>query len=515
MRSETSAAAALSAALIAVTAPYDLAKIMNHDVAYFLHAADRTLGGERLYRDIIELNPPSAYWLSAVPAALARLLHTHMVPTFHAWTYAMALFSTALAVAVARRIWTDANDPAPAWVAPPALFALLAMPGTNFGQREHLLAILLLPYLVSATRPRARLSRAASIGIGLMAGAAVALKPYFALYLVLVEGLACARERTWRTLVRPTVVAALVVVALAVVATFVAYPEYAREIVPLGRAIYRGYENPMADVLTRRDSLVALGLAALLVAITVVRHPRTEPVRAFTGVFAAASLAGFAAYVLQRKGWRYQAYPAVAFAALGLSFALIVVAQHASVADARERARSRGGALAGALVVVLAIVYATESWAANHVIAGMVEPLAAIAAREARGRPILFLSSNLPYAFPVVNYSGATWPYHHHHLLPLPGVYLGYDPRATGRPFRRPDEMGPIEKRFFTLEVEDAVRAQPRVIFVDHTPQIPPLDDLKFDLLAYFRQDPRFDRMMTHYHALPRVSGHDVFVRDD
>ena len=52
---------------------YFLQATPNHDVAWYLVATDRFLDGARLYRDIIEVNPPLVFYLTVPPVAVARL----------------------------------------------------------------------------------------------------------------------------------------------------------------------------------------------------------------------------------------------------------------------------------------------------------------------------------------------------------------------------------------------------------------------------------------------------------
>jgi hypothetical protein len=73
--------------------------------------------------------------------------------------------------------------------------------------------------------------------------------------------------------------------------------------------------------------------------------------------------------------------------------------------------------------------------------------------------------------------------------------------------------MGPTEARFFATVVEDVVRFPPQVILVDRNPQYARLDELGFDFVAYFRQDPRFARVMAGFRYSGQVSNHDVYVR--
>ena len=46
---------------------------LNHDAAALLHFSQRWLAGERLYVDLIDVNPPLVFILNLVPATIARL----------------------------------------------------------------------------------------------------------------------------------------------------------------------------------------------------------------------------------------------------------------------------------------------------------------------------------------------------------------------------------------------------------------------------------------------------------
>jgi hypothetical protein len=97
--------------------------------------------------------------------------------------------------------------------------------------------------------------------------------------------------------------------------------------------------------------------------------------------------------------------------------------------------------------------------------------------------------------------------------MPLPGLYRSFDSAAAGRPFRTPQEMGPTETRFFETVINDVLQYPPQLILVDRHPQYAPLDDLGFDFIAYFSQDPRFAQVMDGFRYAGRVSHHDVYVR--
>ena len=164
--------------------PVVLAPPLNHDVGAVLAFSQRWLGGEHLYTDLIDVNPPLIFVLNLVPAAVA------------AWTGldgTRALQLSLLAYgALAWRIgWLVRDRPAegPAERAfldvLPALVLLGA--GYDFGQREHLMAIGALPYLLCAARRAEGKAPGGRFGAALLAGVAFALKPHFLAIPCLVE----------------------------------------------------------------------------------------------------------------------------------------------------------------------------------------------------------------------------------------------------------------------------------------------------------------------------------------
>ena len=69
-------------------------------------------------------------------------------------------------------------------------FVLFPLAGQDFGEREHLVLALVIPYLLlAAMRSVGRdVTRRQAAGLGLLAGLAFALKPHFLLVWLLVEG---------------------------------------------------------------------------------------------------------------------------------------------------------------------------------------------------------------------------------------------------------------------------------------------------------------------------------------
>src|SRR3954447_24205966 len=123
---------------------------LNHDVAALLQFAERMLHGERLYVDLVDINPPAIFLLDAVPVALAEALRLPVVPTFIAAVLALCAVSFGLSIRLLNRLG-DGKRPLGALLWPAVLaFVLVAYPLHSFGQREHLLLVFTLPYALAA-----------------------------------------------------------------------------------------------------------------------------------------------------------------------------------------------------------------------------------------------------------------------------------------------------------------------------------------------------------------------------
>src|ERR1051325_6524280 len=67
---------------------------LNHDAALFLQCGQLLLQGNTPYVDVIELNPPLAQYLYAVPVFIARYLHTDLIMTFQMLIAGFAIWSS-------------------------------------------------------------------------------------------------------------------------------------------------------------------------------------------------------------------------------------------------------------------------------------------------------------------------------------------------------------------------------------------------------------------------------------
>lgn len=235
-------------ALMAVAAFWmQLLAYPNHDVAWVLWGSREMLGGATWGRDIIEPNPPLAWYLAIPSAWVAQLLGTPTAATFHVMVAGAALCSLAAFEMLARTdpLVRPAERHLPTLIA--ALF-LLVLPYRDFGQREHLMLIGALPYLaLTALRQSGGMpvQRAAALAAGVAAGLGFALKPYFLVVPLLVEITTLVVARRWTLALRPEVLAIAGVVGVYGLFVLLFTSDYLPVVLPLAQAIYWSFDVPL------------------------------------------------------------------------------------------------------------------------------------------------------------------------------------------------------------------------------------------------------------------------------
>jgi hypothetical protein len=98
---------AVSGGLVALALVAEFRRPLNPDVAWYLNSAERVLGGERLYTDILEINPPLIVWLSVPIAWLSRTLAIADAAIFRGAVLTMLVASCAAWVSLSARAAGD------------------------------------------------------------------------------------------------------------------------------------------------------------------------------------------------------------------------------------------------------------------------------------------------------------------------------------------------------------------------------------------------------------------------
>ncbi len=488
-----------------------LAPPVNHDVAALLDFTQRWWAGEPLYTRLLDVNPPLIFLLNLPPAIAAAQWPVPALQALQAWLLGLV----ALAAWLGLRVWRDYPAGAPAATAMPlALPLLMLAAGYEFGQREHLMAVAAMPYLLLAGRRAegAVLPLWLRLAVALLAALGFALKPHFLAVPALVEAMVLWR-RGWPALRDPVPWAMAVVWLCYVALTLLAFPAYAGRVLPLALGAYADLEGLTwwQVLLTERLGSALLVLPPLAVAALRPGAP------VLARVVLAAALGAALSAVLQHKGWPYHALPLRLF----LGLLLVVLALHwAARLLPAPAARRQAPGLAAALCWLLlgfTITGAEAPW--REAVFGWSREgqLAALLRQQAPGGGpggrVLVLSPDIYPVFPALAHAGfrSTLPTMNTWLLQA--AYARCP--ADGARYHDEAAMPAAEAWFYRGVAEDFAAAPPDAVLVLADPRLPRCAGEEFDFLAYFSRQPLFAATFRRYHPVAELHGYRLFRRED
>lgn len=483
------------------------------DVSWLLYATQRILHGARLGVDILEVTPPMIFLPKLVVVSIAN---TIKVGIWQAWVVGMIALTVGSIILTVRllpallRLNRTLASLAPLVIA----FVMLVVPGADFGQREHLTAILVLPYVVLASRRLTQEQTPHHLAVitGVMAGIGLGIKP---LFIILFAGLLGLQAwRLGRGVLKPEHWSLLVVGACYLVLVGVMIPGYYAYAMDYG-TLYMAYlaRTPWQTIGSGPGSLpglIAIGIFGIL------RRSLTDPRRALAYALATAVLAFYLAAVLHGKGWRYQFLPSILFGCLLIGLAVSGVVQRLRMVP--RLGRGLGVAMAGLFVLAPipgTINRLTEPRSPSHDADPNLATLVPIIRQSGDGVTLAVLSSNIASAFPLVLESGAEWTMRSPSLWPL--IAFVSDPLEWGRLIetRTPDRWGPLEREFVAGTIANLIAERPKLLLVLR-PSSLALGwggARQLDYLAYFLQQAQFRDFFAQYHPLQSSGDYDLYER--
>ncbi len=508
LRAEAPSIAAMALLLVTLTLLLVTAirSPLKDDVAWLLYVARKWLGGQRLYEDLVEVNPPLIIWIYAIPAAVANWLGAppRLVasPFFAACVLGSAWWSATLlqgrAAIFARRL--------PVFGVLGA--ALIVLPGIEFGQREHLLVIAVLPYLILFARelegePEPRFT---AIAAGVLGGLGCALKPTYALALVLLELTAVMRGRR---VLRIGSLSAFVAMLAYGVGVVLFCPAFLEKAVPLALSLYGGTDTPWWQLLIDCRRLL-FGQAIVLALCWSSRSPlarRWPFLRHLLFALLAFAIGASVVFVLQGKNWFYHRLPATIITVLALLLWIAAVL-HPMLAQKRFRLPSMSIfrlALPMAAVLVALFQFAQADYVRlKPWIEAAVEPDLSTEVkleqliRKQHARTYIAFSEWIGLGFPVVNNTGVTWASRFDSMWALKGELW----RA------RQDGAAPREWPIRRWVARDFIAGCPDLAVVDSRGGIN-------WIAVLVASEPDFAEAWSHYQEIAAFDGLRILQHDD
>lgn len=482
-------------------------KPLGHDQTSYLFEAERTLQGYEPY--VTEVSPPINIWFCELPVLLSHWLHVSPVVLFRLLVIALICGSVAWCARILQRN-PAIFDPVSVALLSFAVLAIEFSTGTyESGQREHLLIILLLPYLLAVlTGAINRLSVAERCALGVAAAMAIWFKPQHTLILVAIELFLAVRTRSLRRIFAPEFLA-LFLTSLSILALVrLIAPKYLTVTLPIIVDTYWAYgtDSTLGLALSlQRYTLIVLGL---LLVCYFLRNSLRDPATAL-GLLLSSAVASFA-YDIQHTTWGYHHYPYRALLKLAIAYLVIDLLHPAIVKFSSNPYLVKRALIAGscAMAVLLCAI--------------AIHPRLVLADANSNQGDDLdhFLNKYNPSTTVTIYATGENGLYHAFNhgfiwgsrfpcLWLLPAI-IQNELGPTGRPA---PFKGLSSERLATLShlqrseaAEDLNYWKPAVVLVQQCTVENPCQGIEgknFDQITWFQQSPEFAEAWSHYQRQP------------
>jgi hypothetical protein len=480
------------------------------DVSWLLYATREMLHGARLGVEFLEVTPPMVFLVMIPVVWLAELMGVGM---WQAWVSSTVIVTVGTLL-LARRLLPWPRDDERVGTATAAIaFLLLVLPGVDFGQKEHLTAVLILPYVLVSSRRLSREPVSSWLAglAGVMGGIAIGTKPHFFLVFSGVLALEALRlgRLLWVEHLGLVIVGVVYVTLVGVLAP--GYFTYALE--------YGGLYQSFLSKTVWETVVFGDGTLPGLIAIgvfMVLRRYVLDPKRAIVDVFAVAATAFYIAAILQGKGWRYHFLPSVIIATLLLGALLSSKTWRLPMLH-----RWYHGMAAATLGATVVAPLPSAAWrllapsSSFHDADPNFSALMPFIREAGEGVTVAVISSNIASAFPLILESGARWPLRFPSLWPLIALYdhtLDWDRVIEPR---TPDMWVPLERSFVDAVYEDLEKGSPELVIVlQSDPSAIGWGGARhFDYLRYFKQDARFGDFFSRYRYADNIGDYALFRR--
>jgi len=453
------------------------------DVSWLITVCERILDGQKLYIDVIEANPPASVWIYLPAVALAQVLAVAPEIVINLQMLLLLICSLWLSTNLLNHADLLKTQNLPILLAM-AIGLLMLLPNGIFGQREHVLLLLLLPILSSlclricGEKP----DLLHALMCGLMAGVAISIKAHYIFALGFCVIAAVVLLRTWRIMLSLELWIMGLTFAAYILAVFWIAPQFLSEILPILSLVYLPIRRPIDDLIFS----VGIGTfcaAALLTLICSRGHRLAPPVI----ILLCASLGSTLPFLIQGKNWPNHIFPMVRFSLIALAF----VATDTRIVQVWQRSL--------ALIGVLLMWQPTSNWLKD--VTGATELRQALQQMQPHPK-MLYIGHILRYAHPLVRQ--------------LHGTYVGrvcYQWITFGAEQRKAE----TDPDVVTLSKLDTLIEQDRQWLIadlrQHTPDVVLVQIAGFDWSKWIAESPELKSTLQGYKSRGIFNGVEIFQK--
>lgn len=489
----------------------------NDDQSWLLYAAHRVLQGAKISGpQVAETNPPLIIWFSAIPDLFAHALHLDPYLVLKFVVLLLIGATTIWSARILRKTNITRSSALFYICVASVLTAEIYVNMFQFGQREHLVVILVLPYLLSAVcASKSRLPFAELCALGIAAGLGICFKPQQVAILAAFEIFLALWNRSLRRLIAPEFLCALLTIFAYIASVRLFAPLYISKTVPLLRQTYWAFAPIGTWTLIKSQPLFDFLFLAALITFLWKRRSFTFPAvpAALLACTLAASIAFYAQHVGATLAVACRSYPQHAFLLLAIAWITT------DLFLPREWTFSAGFAATATIAALVLLP-------AFLIVGGMyakAEPTVrkfsdSVFAQCHPGTPVYLMAPSI-WGFPAVAQDHLEWASRFPYLWMLPAIVENQLAEAGGQPpvKRMPTEtvskLADLQRAETT---EDFQRWKPALVIVQQCSKAYPcqaMPGINFDPLPWFLQSPQFAAEWSNYRLQTHHENLDVYTR--
>ena len=469
---------------------------LGHDQSWYLIAVAKVLHGAWPYIDVIDVNPPLAFYMYLPPVFVAERLGLSPDHAFVAYILILACLS-ALWARLHLLETPGLSRPYANFAAFLAFAVVIAFPIHEIGQRDPLMMIFALPYLALSIRrlEGGDTTRGSAIATGLWSALGFCLKPHFLIFPIVTEITLLLHRRQVRGWLRPELLAIGAAGAVYAVTAFALFPAYFDTIVPIALLTYFAYGAHFPITLLRPE----IAFCIIAIAAYAVLRRRRGWSRSID-LLAAWTVAAFVTYLAQNKGFPYHIMP------LRVVLVFLLVSLFVARIEIGRLARITSKTIVGTLLVLLCLTTYSDGLYRDPWADAVRQRIETLGAHDG----LYTFTAHVFIGFPLANRIDGPWVSRFSALWPIPGAEQIL---ATPQKFTPEQVLEARKARRYVIDavVGDFERHAPGVVIVDARDTKPYFGGVKYDYLADFEKDPDFARIWRSYALADSYNGFQIW----
>lgn len=466
---------------------------LSWDIGWLVHATNRMIMGGNYTQNFFETNPPLILYLYLPPILLHKLLPIKLALCLRGYFFLLAALSLFQCHQWCKKLFSKSDPTIINWITITLSIVYLILPLYELGQRDHLLILFTMPYLLMVVYrlQDKKVNLTTSMATGLMGAIGFAIKPHFLLTPLLIELYCIFKKKNFRFFWRPEIVVLLGFVTAYLLSIYLIHRDYYDYILPYTmRLYYQAVSMPYGNLIAYPSAFFCL--FPFFLAPWMGRFSSTGS--ALIPIFFLALLDYYIAYIMQRTTFYYHIIPPLSMATLLMTLLFRHTLQGIPIQVSKIGEAVFAGLLGATLFVLPAYswIQIYTIWHRHPAnIAGLVDFLRA----HAKAKPVYFFTSTTVYTFPTVDDAGVKYASRFPFLWMVAG--LVNDEQA---PHRHADK-----KRLVQMICEDFQKNTPALVLIDIDPKKPYIARDNFDYLKYFGEYSAFATEWKNYHYLTTI----------